>query len=144
MFEGKIDLSSSESGSKKEYVAHLVPCKIRYTGPSEEFVDNFHMDPNDDQCLRKQELDGTNTEEPEDLHITYLRGRKIAGKNVLKSVADCQAYLLENSVNDTATLKCSAKISELVNYERDGNQERLIEELNKFDEFIKLSDIIHS
>lgn len=140
MFEGKIDLSSSES----EYAAHFVPCKIRYTGPTEELVDHFHMDPNNDQCLRKQEIERAHTEEPENLQITYLRGRKIVGQNVFKSGVDCQAYMLEKSANDDVTLKCSAKITNLMNYERDGNEERLLEELTKFDEFIKICDIIHS
>ena len=48
MTDPKVDCSSLPT-----YTAHLVPCKVRYTGATEEFKDNFQMDLSHGESLKK-------------------------------------------------------------------------------------------
>lgn len=141
MTQRNIDLSEVSSLPSPGYTAHFVPCKVRYSGPTEEFARNFQLDSDNHQSLRKNEAET----ESKTSHVTYLRGRKIIGQEFF-TPEEYNAFLMKRSsdASDASTLKPVAKISNLINYERDGNEERLNEELSKFNEFIKLVDIIHS
>lgn len=125
------------------YAAHLVPCKVRYTGATEEFKDNFRMDLSHGESLKKVEPDSQHNTS----HVTYFRGRKVVGQEILSS-SDYDAFLMSTSeasdASETKIAKPIAKISSVINYERDGNEDRLREEIDKFNEFIELNDIVHS
>ena len=131
----------------KEYTAHFIPCKVRYTGPTSEFVDNFDHHDKNDQSLAKED---DATDKKVNFEVRYLRGRKLIGRPVMES-ADTQAFLVkratedENSSGSTSmALQCTAKVRTLINYERDGNDERLLEEMAKFQEHLEIANIIHS
>ncbi|EDO19054.1 hypothetical protein Kpol_2000p18 [Vanderwaltozyma polyspora DSM 70294] len=145
-----IDLSSSNSA--KEYLGHLVPCKIRYNGPSDEFTDNFNMDNEEMEVLNNDVAD-----ESKQVYVNYIRGRKIIGQDVLPIFGEgSKAFLTENVISSDATMeeefdntesinaKPIATLNKLINYERDGNESRLSSELQKFQEYIELNDIIHN
>ncbi|QLG70207.1 hypothetical protein HG535_0A01450 [Zygotorulaspora mrakii] len=136
-----------------EYTAHFIPCKVRYNGATEEFVDNFHCDNEDDLTLKRKEDDSLNGEK---LCVRHIRGRKIVGKKFLGSDG-YQTFLVKTgtregedgetgqiSLDTTSKIEPIAKISSMINYERDGNEERLLEELEKFQQFLDVSDVIHS
>lgn len=135
----KIDLGSTDA--LPTYKAHLVPCKIRYSGATSEFQDNFVMDNKHRQCLAKSDAD----QHCNASQVTYIRGRKIVGREVLNS-KDYSAFLMSSSADasDELTMKPIAQVTHIVNYERDGNEERLDEELTKFNELLEVSEVIHS
>lgn len=138
--ERKIDLTGNQE-SLPTYTAHLVPCKVRYTGPTTEFQDNLLMDSEHHRSLKKAEPE----QQSNVSHVTYIRGRKIAGQEVLGS--DQYATFLMNSSTDASGdshMKPMAKVSNVINYERDGNEDRLQEELEKFNELLELTELIHS
>lgn len=64
----------------------------------------------------------------------------------LNFLESCSMILVEESTDaeDQTTMKKVADVSKLINYEREGNESRLEEEMAKFQEFLNLNDIIHS
>lgn len=111
--------------------AHLVPCRVRLTGPTEEFEDQIIMD-NENTNLAHQNM-----------NVTYVRGRKIIGQPVEFRNSD---YFLVQSSEDNegnATMKPISKLSQIVNYEREGNEDRLLEEIKRFNELRNLEALIH-
>ncbi|QLQ78797.1 hypothetical protein HG537_0B01450 [Torulaspora globosa] len=135
--ERKVDMSGDDE-TLPVYTAHLVPCKVRYSGPTAEFQDNFHMDSEHDKSLRKE------VEQTDVSHVTYIRGRKIVGRQVFGS-NEYRAFLMNSSsdASDELTMKPIATVSEVVNYERDGNESRLQEEITRLDELLELIEVIH-
>ncbi|SCW03119.1 LAFE_0G03356g1_1 [Lachancea fermentati] len=129
----KILLSSEGEASLPKYEGHFVPCKSRYTGSTLEFKDNF-----------KEDTEDTSTSSSDNVS-TYVRGRKLVGKP-LNFLESCSMILVEESTDaeDQTTMKKVADVSKLINYEREGNESRLEEEMAKFQEFLNLNDIIHS
>ncbi|CCE64755.1 hypothetical protein TPHA_0I02540 [Tetrapisispora phaffii CBS 4417] len=143
----KIQFNSNINIENRGYTAHNVPCKIRYSGPSDEFEDNFIFDE-----------DNTN-----DMYVNYLRGCKIVGQEI-NSVFDKEVncYLMDvtgdmdiseshndkngdsdNKKLESISLVPVAKILKVINYERDGNESRLVEEMGKFEESLELNELIH-
>lgn len=116
------------------YQAHFVPCKVRYSGTTQEFKDQFQLD--------QEEMQGTRAGKDE--YVTYIRGRKIVGKEIT-ALEGCLATLVEETTDPdgNTTWQPVASLSKLVNYEREGNEGRLEEEMGKFQEFVELADLIH-
>lgn len=143
MTDAGVDVSEPPSTESRlpTYTAHLVPCKVRYTGPTEEFRDNFHVDPSHDESLQKAESGAKQGAS----HVSYLRGRKISGRDILPT-KDHAAFLMSNSsdASEAPAYTPVAKLSSVINYERDGNEERLQEEVSKFNELVEFLDLVHS
>lgn len=137
--EGKLDLNGDHE-ALPAYTAHLVPCKVRYSGPTVEFQDNFHMDSEHDRSLKKDEAEQCAVS-----HVTYVRGRKIVGRQVFGS-GEYTAFLMNRSPDASGelTMKQIARVSGIVNYERDGNESRLQEEIGRLEELLELSEVVHS
>ncbi|CUS25106.1 LAQU0S27e00232g1_1 [Lachancea quebecensis] len=131
MSANSVLLLSNSSEDTKLYDMHLVPCKIRATGHTNELANNLEKD----------------TEESADNNsrvVTYIRGRKVVGKS-LACLERFQTILLEPS-SDPETSNAyreTARIGTAFNYEREGNESRLQEELSKFEEYLQLTDVIH-
>ncbi|SCU95942.1 LAFA_0G03312g1_1 [Lachancea sp. 'fantastica'] len=129
-----IDLDSGlQDRPIAEYELHLVPCKIGTTGPTKEMASGFRRDADEP----KQESEGS---------VTYLRGRKIIGKAVFPQKDRYTVVALEpcETTNNTSLdHKKAAEISHIYNYEREGNEQRMHEEMDKFHEYLELSDLIH-
>lgn len=123
------DISAEQDGT--EYTMHLVPCKIRVAGPTAELTTNF------DEDLEESKTDGSRV-------VNYIRGRKLVGKS-LSCFQDCDIVLLDQDCEaSTGTnFTPSGRVSSIVNYEREGNEQRLQEEMEKFNEFLQLSETIH-
>lgn len=125
------------------YSAHLIPCKVRYTGPTDEFKSNFELDASNDEVSGQSEKESNQDVS----HVTYLRGRKIIGQELLPT-KDYAAFLMstpsESPEAPGTAMKPVARLSSVTNYEREGNEERLQEEMGKFNDFIELNDIVHS
>ncbi|QLL31284.1 hypothetical protein HG536_0B01460 [Torulaspora globosa] len=138
--ERKVDLTGDHD-ALPTYTAHLVPCKVRYSGPTAEFQDNLHMDSEHHRSLKKPEAE----QQCDVSHVTYIRGRKIVGRQVFGS-AEYTAFLMNSSSDASGdlTMKPIARVSEIVNYERDGNEGRLHEEVGRLEELLELSDMVHS
>ncbi|CDO92802.1 unnamed protein product [Kluyveromyces dobzhanskii CBS 2104] len=110
---------------------HLVPCKVRYTGPTNEFEDQFIMDEN------------TNDLSHENKHVSYIRGRKVIGESVI--FKDSVSYITSSHEDEEGNLliEPSHKVNDIFDYEREGNEDRLSEELSKFKELRELEALIH-
>lgn len=133
-----IDLSCVSDKTKK-YTAHYIPCKIRYDGESTEFENNFIFD--EDEMKERNKNDDHAT-----MYVNYLRGRKILGKKVV--IENSRAFLMDGKIDTTAadggSVDVVAEVSSMINYERDGNESRLQDEMARFQEYLQLSDIVHS
>lgn len=115
----------------KHYDLHLVPCKIYYTGPNCEFTKQFIID--QDKKVGQ-----------DDNFTSYIRGRKIIGKELVLS--DLNYFLVDEVIEESRShlmLNPLAKIDKIVNYERNGNEARLDIEMEKFYEFLELNKCIH-
>ncbi|SCV00816.1 LAMI_0G07470g1_1 [Lachancea mirantina] len=136
-----IETANGAKNKEPEYEVSLVPCKIRFNGSTTEFQAHF-MD--DQEDLRK-----TN-----DNLVTSIRGRKIIGKK-LKFFEDSKIVLADvvestdddssnNAACKTKSYQETAVVTQLVNYEREGNESRLEEEMHKFGEYLELVRMIHN
>ncbi|QEU60188.1 hypothetical protein KDRO_C07180 [Kluyveromyces lactis] len=116
---------------QKQCQAHLVPCKIRYTGPTDELEEQFIMDKEVTSALH------------ENRNVTYIRGRKVIGEQVM--FEDRTSYILSTREDDNGNLiiEPTYKVTEIFNYEREGNEERLTYEMSKFKECRELDFLIH-
>lgn len=131
MSANSVLLIDGTSESSKQYDMHLVPCRIRTTGHTNELANNFKKDAEE-------------SAEDNSQVVTYIRGRKIIGKP-LTYLDRFQTVLLE-PVQDPETpntYKETARIGMVFNYEREGNEARLQEEISKFEEHLQLADVIH-
>ncbi|CEP64394.1 uncharacterized protein LALA0_S11e03092g [Lachancea lanzarotensis] len=129
-----IDLDSvPENHPLTHYELHLVPCKIGTTGPTEELKNGFQ----EDTAESNKEQSKT---------VTYLRGRKIVGKAVTPQKGDYKIVALTSfgtSDTTTSSYKQTAEISHIYNYEREGNEQRRDDEMDKFQEYLELTDLIN-
>lgn len=116
---------------QKQCQAHLVPCKIRYTGQTDELEEQFIMD--------KQVISPLH----ENRNVTYIRGRKVIGEQVV--FHDRTTYIMSTREDDSGNLliEPTYKVTEIFNYEREGNEERLTDEISKFIECRELDSLIH-
>lgn len=120
----------------KQYIAHLVPTRVQIDSKTSEF---------------KTAL---NNETPNsEITTTYIRGKQIKGKSVhvetltpyIISQGRTKNELDEQENNNTETLVISdlIPIQQIINYEREGNEERLQMELSKFNEYLDLTNTIN-
>ncbi|KAH3899759.1 uncharacterized protein SCDLUD_004047 [Saccharomycodes ludwigii] len=121
--------------SQEAFSVHLVPCLIDYNGPTQELPGNF-----DKEVVKDGEIA---------YEARYLRGHKIIGKKV-QMKWNFQPFLIdicqvsgedEDLGSDTAqcqNIKILGQCREIVNYEREGNESRLNEEMTKFEEYLEL------
>ncbi|SCV03281.1 LANO_0G03202g1_1 [Lachancea nothofagi CBS 11611] len=129
--ENIVSQDKRHAGLKKCYELHLVPCKIGVTGPTKQLEEHF-------------QVDAEESHEEELKVVTYIRGRKIIGKPVpLLDDHELVALEPQTSLNGERELKVLAKVSNIYNYEREGNEKRLQEEMLKFEEFLQLAELIH-
>ena len=125
-------MNTTESSQQPTYTIHFLPCKINKDIKTEEFKDSFI----------NENLTKNNT-------TLYLRGRKLIGKEIIHN--KLEPYIFSNDITDipttdnTTTIHKSKlkKLNTFVNYEREGNEQRLIDEHNKLYEFIDLTNLIH-
>ncbi|CCH43183.1 hypothetical protein BN7_2730 [Wickerhamomyces ciferrii] len=103
--------------SAKTYKVNSIPCRIRYTGPHSSIPKHLI------KIQENQEI------------ITYLRGRKLHGKSItnIKGVV-----LAKDDMSDE--IKSLGQVNEVQYYEREGVS---IDQVEKIDEFVKLSELIH-
>lgn len=115
----------------KNYELHMVPCKVRYDGPTEEFVNQL-----------KTDAVHTNASH-DDKAVTYLRGRKLIGDII--NIGDRVAYLVQSKEDTSGQISIitTSAVSRIINYEREGNEERLEEELKRFEELHQVNSILH-
>ncbi|CCK69194.1 ribonuclease H2 subunit C family protein KNAG_0C00800 [Huiozyma naganishii CBS 8797] len=111
------------------YTVHMVPCKIRYTGPTKELTNNMIIEETNDKY-----------------NSTYITGHKIRGREVDTSQQMLSPYILKDNPETTTDEKLStissknaSPIQHLINYEREGNESRLVEEMSKLEEFLLLN-----
>ncbi|SCU99449.1 LAME_0G03224g1_1 [Lachancea meyersii CBS 8951] len=122
----------SKSGSSAAYELHLVPCKIGITGSTTELSNNFAKDAKESSSS-------------ENKAVTYIRGRKIVGKTV-EPLNDTHKIVVVEQLAQSDSSKeyqQAGEISQIYNYEREGNEHRLHEEMQKFQEFLELAELIH-
>lgn len=96
-----IDLTQD---TQAQFQGHLVPCKIRYTGQTQELT-RFDQD----HCIRGRVLEGQKVADT----AVLMQGEKAVARGTLK------------------------------NYEREGNQDRLHNEMDKWNDFLRLNNAIH-
>lgn len=106
-----IDLNTTNS-----YKVNSVPCRIRYTGEH----------PTVSKYLIKAEENNET--------ITYLRGRKLHGKEI-----ELKGHILtKDNVSDD--LKSVGKVESITYFEREGVP---VEKIDRINEFVQLSELIH-
>ncbi|CCF59052.1 hypothetical protein KAFR_0G00190 [Kazachstania africana CBS 2517] len=123
--------STGENANKS---IHLIPARVKYTGPTTEFEDNFKNDPNESES-----------------HVRYLRGKKLLGTDILSSIPGRKGYIIEKKngkadegqEQEKEAYITSGPLTSVINYEREGNEKRSEDEVSKFQEYISLIDIIH-
>lgn len=117
---------------KLKYSVHFVPFKVNNNIKTTEFQDSFINETNNSNY-----------------RILYLRGRKFIGKDVdhitLKPYIVATNSIPKDAQNQTQIIAKNnlTKLHSLTNYEREGNEERLIDEHHKFKELIDLTTLIH-
>nr|CCA89258.1 ribonuclease H2 subunit [Kluyveromyces marxianus]CCA89270.1 ribonuclease H2 subunit [Kluyveromyces marxianus] len=116
----------------KNYTAHLVPCKVRQTGPTTEFNDQFILD----EELIEPTQQGKS--------VTYIRGRKIVGDELRFEDSSCFVVKTSQDGLGNNLVEPVFNVAKIVNYEREGNEERLINELTNFEELRHLESLIHT
>ncbi|CCC68939.1 hypothetical protein NCAS_0B08550 [Naumovozyma castellii] len=128
------------------YTASFVPLKIRYNGPTTEFVNNFkdNKTPTKDDEINNYSTDTTNT-----THTTFIRGRCLHGTPVNKYFESASAHVIGKSKQtdndiENQTYTVQSTVNSIINYEREGNTQRLTEELAHLKEFVQLQNHIHS
>ena len=79
----------------------------------------------------------------ENRNVTYIRGRKVIGEQVVFD--DRTTYIMSTREDDSGNLliEPTYKVTEIFNYEREGNEERLTDEISKFIECRELDSLIH-
>lgn len=115
------------------HTLHFIPAKINTDSTTSEFKDAL--------------IDET----PGGEYITvYLRGKQLKGKPVeLNHLQPCIIQSEESGVaddNDTTVVNNNdiLKLKNISNYEREGNEERLVNEHNRFIEFMDITNLIHT
>ncbi|XBW37293.1 hypothetical protein QEN19_002875 [Hanseniaspora menglaensis] len=73
-----------------------------------------------------------------DRQTLYLRGRKIIGSEI--NIENHKPYI--TVVDSLNNIHCETKIDKILNFEREGNENRRISEETKFKEYIDLMNII--
>lgn len=115
------------------HTLHFIPAKINKDSITSEFKDAL--------------IDETPAGE---YNTVYLRGKQLKGKAVkVEILQPCIIQSTEpNEENDSNTTIINnaniLKLNSIINYEREGNEERLINEHNKFNEFMNITNLIHS
>ncbi|CCH58381.1 hypothetical protein TBLA_0A05880 [Henningerozyma blattae CBS 6284] len=117
-------------------IAHLVPCIIHFNGQSDEIKTNLKFD-------QEEEKNHTNK------FVTYFRGRKLIGQDVLKLLNEnnkVKAFVMEDTTNiqNNKQFHVVSTLDKVINYEREGNEDRLDMEMSKLREFIDVTNLIHS
>ncbi|SCU96898.1 LADA_0H03334g1_1 [Lachancea dasiensis] len=122
---------SKTNGSFTHYDVHLVPCKIKVTESTKELDSGFDQD-----------LEESNSNEAK--VVRYIRGRKVVG--CLAPFQQDSTILAVSSLlshDGQKEFEQIAYVDHIYNYEREGNEPRLREEMEKFAEYINLAELIH-
>ncbi|KAL6942788.1 hypothetical protein ACO0RG_001749 [Hanseniaspora osmophila] len=114
------------------YDAHLVPCIINYDGNTSELPKNFDSETEASKNIATESLDKR--------EVKYLRGRKLVGQEV--NLATPENSNFQTYIFDTDTNQICSKVSALYNYEREGNEKRLIAESARFHELLATMETI--
>lgn len=136
----------SNKNDKKE-VAHLVPCIIHYSGKVTDVPvsEGLQFDKEEMDKLNENsntEIDDQQKENKK--YVTYLRGRKIIGYDLLPLMKNCNAYLMEEKETiQGSNFENIAQFDKIINYEREGNDIKLNDEHERFKEFLALNNTIH-
>lgn len=87
--------------------------------------------------------ENTNDLSHENKHVSYIRGRKVIGESVI--FKDSVSYITSSHEDEEGNLliEPSHKVNDIFDYEREGNEDRLSEELSKFKELRELEALIH-
>ncbi|CAL9731628.1 hypothetical protein MOUN0_M01772 [Monosporozyma unispora] len=114
------------------HILHFIPAKINSDCSTTELANELF------------------NETPEEDYTTiYLRGRKLKGKPVLvESLIPCliQKTEIEEQNDSNSTIINNDDIltlTSIINYEREGNEERLDKEHERFHEFMDITNLIH-
>lgn len=120
------------------YTAYLIPANIHKSTQTNEFQNNFNQ--NEEMIFNEQKL-----------RANYLTGKKILSKQIPSTESQLNACLINiqktelNSNTESTTTVTSIKKIENINLsEREGNEYVLLDETNKFNEFINLAHAIHN
>ncbi|KAL6947302.1 hypothetical protein ACO0QE_002185 [Hanseniaspora vineae] len=128
----KKEITFNSARQLPHYDAHLVPCIINYDGSTSELPKNFESEPEASKSIESQPS-GTR-------EIKYLRGRKLVGQEVSISTPENKNF--ETYILDTDSNKICCKVNALFNYEREGNEKRLVAESARFHEFLETMETI--
>ncbi|KAK5779601.1 uncharacterized protein PWA37_002777 [Arxiozyma heterogenica] len=125
-------MDGKNTSERSTFTLHFVPCKTDNNTKTTEFND----------LLTDKDLN--------DKYLSiYIQGRNLLGKEILNDTL--QPYLIstnsiieddqnQKQIIETNKLK---KLNKVINYEREGNEERLKQEHDKLSEYIILTNIIH-
>ncbi|CCD22226.1 uncharacterized protein NDAI_0A00680 [Naumovozyma dairenensis CBS 421] len=123
---------------------NFVPIKIHMNDKTKEFSNNFIVTNTPIQLGNNKQWNRLET---------FLRGAKLIGTDI--SLHDNETLILsqrEIQDNDSLSTTCDPKqiyvvdstIDKMLNFEREGNEQRIEEELNKFYEYIQLNNLLHN
>lgn len=121
--------SSKSTGS---YAAYLVPVNVNKSFKTTEFETNF-------------KTDTKVTFNDKSFSAHYLTGKKLIGDGICSNETNLKPFLIkkEENTSNTETISIAKPITDLILMEREGNEYSLIDEVNKFGEFVTLMNTIH-
>ena len=118
--------------------AHLVPVNVNKSTKTKEFHNNFNQ--NENVLFNDHNL-----------NANYLTGKKILSKQIPSTGPQLNACVVTihttetgSNIDPTTTVTPIKNIDNINLSEREGNEYVLLDETNKFNEFIELVHMIHN
>lgn len=124
---------SDISTTTDKYEAYFIPANVNKSFKTREFENNFSHDENI-------------TFADQQLTANYVTGKKLLSQSLIPPNSKLTACVTQQQNSETASnsIKPIKMISKLHLAEREGNEFVLIDEINKFKEFLDINSIIHT